>query len=99
MNFDLKTLGLAEAAAEKCDLLVLLVADGFTPGTDVLSTLVARALKSADLSTKAGQNLSLYQVPSVAARRVVLLGVGAGDARGVRLGLQAAAPVPPWTVE
>ena len=93
MNFDLKTLGLAEAAAEKCDLLVLLVADGFTPGTDVLSTLVARALKSADLSTKAGQNLSLYQVPSVAARRVVLLGVGAGDARGVRLGLQAAAPV------
>jgi leucyl aminopeptidase len=95
MNFDLKTLGLAEAAAEKCDLLVLLVADGdgFTPGADVLSTLVAQAIKSADLSTKAGQNLSLYQVPGVAARRVVLLGVGAGDARGVRLGLQAVAAV------
>ena len=91
MNFDLKTLGLAQAAAEKCDLLALLVADGFVPGTDALSTLVAQALKSADLSTKAGQNLSLYQVPGVAARRVVLLGVGAGDARGVRQGVQAAA--------
>ena len=91
MNFDLKTLGLPEAAAEKCDLLVLLVPDGFKPGTDALSVLVAQALKSADFSTKAGKNLSLYQASGMAARRAVLLGVGAGDARGVRQGLQAAA--------
>ena len=91
MNFDLKTLELPKAAAEKCDLLVLLVADGFAPGADALSTLVAQALKSADLSTKAGQSLSLYQAAGVAARRLLLVGVGAGDARGVRLGVQAVA--------
>ena len=91
MNFDLKTLELPKAAAEKCDLLVLLVADGFTPGADALSAVVAQALKSADLTTKAGQSLSLYQAAGVAARRVLLVGVGAGDARGVRAGVQAAA--------
>ena len=31
MNFDLKTLDLTSAVAEKCDLLVLLVPDGFAP--------------------------------------------------------------------
>lgn len=93
MNFDLKTLGLADAAAEKCDLLVLLVPDGFKPGGDALSGLVAQAMKSADFETKTGKSLSLYQAPGVAGRRVLLLGVGAADARGVRLGLQAAAGV------
>ena len=91
MNFDLKTLELPKAAAEKCDLLVLLVADGFAPGADALSALVASALKSADLTTKPGQSLSLYQAAGVAARRLVLVGVGAGDARGVRAGVQAVA--------
>ncbi|MDD2712726.1 MAG: leucyl aminopeptidase [Simplicispira sp.] len=93
MNFDLKTLGMVEAAAEKCDLLVLLVPDGFKPGGDALSGLVAQALKSADFETKPGKSLSLYQAPGVVARRVLLLGVGAADARAVRLALQGAAGV------
>ena len=90
MNFDLKTLGLPAAAAEKCDLLVLLVPDGFKPSDDVLSTLVAQAVKQGDFETKAGKSLALYQTLGVAARRVLLLGVGAGDGRGVRQALQAA---------
>ena len=46
MNFDLKSLTLSAAVTEKCDLLVLLVPEGFAPGQDALSALVAQALHS-----------------------------------------------------
>ena len=84
MNFDLKTLDLAGAVAEKCDLLVLLVPDGFVPGEDALSVMVAQATRAKDLETKPGKSLQLYQVPGIAARRVVLAGMGKGDARSIR---------------
>ena len=89
MNFDLKTLDLSAAASEKCDLLVVLVPEGFKPGKDPLSALAALALKNGDLSAKAGKHLQLYQPPAVAARRVVLLGAGDGSARSVRQALLA----------
>ena len=89
MNFDLKTLDLAAAAVEKCDLLIVLLPDGFKPGKDALSALAARALKNGDLTTKAGKHLQMYQVPAVVARRVVLLGQGDGSARATRQALQA----------
>ena len=41
MDFELKTLGLAGAAAEKCDVLLVLVTEDFKPGKDALSRLVA----------------------------------------------------------
>ena len=66
-------------------LLVLLVPDGFAPGKDALGALVAQAIKAKDLDTKPGKSLHSYQVAGVAARRVVLAGIGAGDARGFRL--------------
>ncbi|MFT4241609.1 MAG: leucyl aminopeptidase [Acidovorax sp.] len=91
MNFDLKTLDLAAAALEKCDLLVVLIAEGFKPGKDALSSLAALAVKNGDLSTKPGKHLQLYQPPAVAARRVVLLGVGDGSARAARQALLAVA--------
>ena len=91
MNFDLKTLGLAAAATEKCDLLVLLAPEGMAAGKDVLSALVARALKSGDFETKPGKSLALYQATGIAARRVLLLGAGSGDARSVQRALQGAA--------
>ena len=84
MNFDLKTLELAAAASEKCDLLVVLIPEGFKPGKDALSTLTALALKNGDLATKAGKHLQMYQVPGIAARRVVLVGLGDGSARATR---------------
>src|SRR3989344_3974809 len=93
MNFDLKTLDLAAAASEKCDLLVVLLPEGFKPGKDALSALAALALKNGDLATKAGKHLQLYQVPAVAARRVVLVGQGDGSARATRQALQAVAEV------
>ena len=88
MNFDLKSLTLSAAVTEKCDLLVLLVPEGFAPGQDALSALVAQALHSGDLQTKPGKNLHCYQVPTVAARRVVLAGIGTGKAAAVRQALQ-----------
>jgi len=91
MNFDLKNLTLSTAAAEKCDLLIVLVAEGFVAGSDALSTLVAGAIKAGDLQTKAGKILPCYQVPTVAARRVVLVGIGDGQPTGVRQGVQALA--------
>lgn len=91
MNFDLKTLDLAAAAAEKCDLLVVLLPEGFKPGKDALSTLAALALKNGDLATKVGKQLPLYQMPAVAARRVVLVGQGDGSARATRQAVQSVA--------
>ena len=90
MNFDLKTLDLTTAASEKCDLLILLIPESFKPGRDSLSLIVAQALKSADLTLKAGKQLALYQAPVVAARRVLLLGAGDGSARASRQALLAA---------
>ena len=43
MNFDLKTLELAAAASEKCDLLIVMLPEGFKPGKDALSALAALA--------------------------------------------------------
>lgn len=91
MNFDLKTLDLAAAASEKCDLLIVLLPEGLKPGKDALSALAALALKNGDLATKAGKHLQLYQVPAVAARRVVLVGHGDGSARSTRQALLAVA--------
>ncbi len=84
MNFDLKTLDLAGAVTEKCDLLVVLVPDDFKPGGDVLSSIAAQALKAKDFETKPGKSLQLYQAPGISARRVVLAGVGKADARSIR---------------
>ena len=89
MNFALKTLNLAAAATEKCDLLVVPVAEGFAPGADALSVLAARALDKGDLATKPGKHLHLYQPPAVGARRVLLLGVGNGSPDAVRKALLA----------
>ena len=90
MNFDLKTLDLRTGASEKCDQLVVLVGEDFAPGNDPLASLIAQALKSKDLETKPGKSLALYQAPGIAARRLLLVGAGSGDARAVRQALAAA---------
>jgi leucyl aminopeptidase len=68
MDFELKTLDLAEAARQKCDALVVLVTEGFKAGTDPVSRLVAAARKAGDLETKAGKLLQAYGAEGVAAR-------------------------------
>jgi leucyl aminopeptidase len=90
MNFELKSLSLTSAAAAKCDLLLLLVAESFASNQDPLSLLVETAASHGDWSKAAGKLLHCYQPQGIKARRVVLLGAGKGSDREVRTALQAA---------
>jgi leucyl aminopeptidase len=83
MDFELKTLSLAAAAGEKCDALVMLVAESFKPGKDALSKLAADALKAGDLEAKPGKLLHAYRTAGIAARRVLL--AACGDCSGKRI--------------
>ena len=89
MNFELKRLDPATAAAEKCDALLVLVSGDSCAGKDALSTLVNQALKAGDLETKQGKLLQVYQAPGLACTRAVLLGAGDGSARQVRQSVAA----------
>jgi leucyl aminopeptidase len=85
MNFDLKTLELTAAATEKCDLLVVLVPEGFKPGQDALSVLAAHAIKQWRSEGQGWQTPAVYLAPAVSARKaLVLLGAGNGSARAMR---------------
>jgi leucyl aminopeptidase len=90
MDFELKTLDLDGACADKCDALVVLVPESFKPGRSVLSRLVAAALKAGDLEAKAGKQLQLYKPDGVAATRVLLAGCGDGSAKSTRTAVQGA---------
>jgi leucyl aminopeptidase len=90
MDFELKTLGLAGAAAEKCDALIVLVTESFKPGKDVLSKLVGDALKARDLEVKPGKMLQAYRNAGITAPRVVLAGAGDGSGKRVHAAVQAA---------
>ncbi|NMM12878.1 MAG: leucyl aminopeptidase [Rhodoferax sp.] len=90
MNFELKTFDIAGAANEKCDALIVLLSQSFKPGKDVLSTLVAQALKAGDLETKPGKSLVVYRPAGMACSRAVLASVGDGSAKEVRQAVSAA---------
>jgi leucyl aminopeptidase len=90
MNFELKSMGLVGASTEKCDALIVLVAQDFKAGKDDLSDLLAQAIKSGDLEPKPGKLLSLYRPVQANAARVVLAGIGSGSARDVRTAVVAA---------
>jgi leucyl aminopeptidase len=90
MDFDLKTLGLAGAAGEKTDALVVLVAQGAAGGKDAVSQLAAQAVKAGELETKAGSLLQAWRHPGVAAARLVLAACGDGAGASVRNAVQAA---------
>jgi leucyl aminopeptidase len=92
MDFELKTLDLAGAAAEKCDVLLVVVTEGFqAKGRDPLSRLVAGALAARDLEPKPGKMLHAYRPEGVAATRVTLVGAGDGSGKRVHAAVQAAA--------
>jgi leucyl aminopeptidase len=90
MDFELKTLDLAGAAAEKCDVLLVLVTEGFQGGKDPVSRLVAGALAARDLEAKPGKLLQAYRAEGIAAPRVILAGAGDGSGKRVQTAVQAA---------
>jgi leucyl aminopeptidase len=90
MDFQLKTLSIAQAAAEKADVLIVLVPTQADASKDVLSLLIAGARKAGDLPDKAGKLLALYRQEGVAATRVLLASVGDGKPASVRSAVTAA---------
>ena len=90
MDFQLKTLSIAQAATEKADVLIVLVAAGTGTSKDALSVLAADARKAGDLPDKAGKLLALYRPAGVAAARVLLASAGDGGAAAVRTAVLAA---------
>ena len=93
MDFELKTLDLAAAAAEKCDVLAVLVKEGFRAGKDPVSRLVGAALSARDLEPKPGKLLQAYRSEGIAAPRVLLVGAGDGSGKRVQAAMQAVAGV------
>ena len=90
MDFQLKTLSPAQAASEKCDVLIVLAAVGNLPAKDAIAALVSEARKAGDLGDKAGKLLALYRPQRVAAPRVLLAALGDGGAPAVRTAVLAA---------
>lgn len=91
MNFELKTMDVAQAASEKCDLLVLLVPDGFAPGKDALGDLVAQAIEAMN-GYQAGQEPAF--VPSRWCSRAAR-GAGRQSVRAMRAQCAMVAAVAP----
>lgn len=94
MNFELKPLGLAAVASEKCDALVVLIPEGFKPGKDDLSLLAGQSIKDKDLETKPGKLLQLYRPVQASAVRLVLAGVGGGQSKAGANGANGGAGQP-----
>jgi len=90
MDFQLKTLSIAQAAAEKADLLIVLAAPGSVAARDPLANVLADAFKSGDLPDKAGKLLSLHRPPGASAARVLLVSIGDGKPAAVRSAVAAA---------
>ncbi|MFZ4286495.1 leucyl aminopeptidase [Variovorax sp. HJSM1_2] len=94
MNFELKSLDLAGAAAEKSEALVVLVPEALAKsGKSSLSLLIEQSGKAGDFEGKAGKLLQTYRVDGVAAPKVVLAGMGDGSAKQVRQAVSAACAV------
>lgn len=91
MNFQLKSLTLAQAATLQSDALVVLVPSILPQDSSALGTLIAQAVRSADLDlSKTGKTLSLWRVPGLKATRLVLVTLGEGQARQWRQAVTAA---------
>lgn len=90
MNFALKPLDPRSLIGEKTDALLVFLTTDFRPDKDVLSNLVARLIKSGDLTAKAGQMLDIFRPEGLACTRLLLLHVGEGAATDVRKAVSAA---------
>lgn len=93
MNFDLKIFDPSAASREKCEVSLMLVTNTFEAGKDALSVLIALALKSGDLTAKAGEILDIYRPLGFSSTHVVLVHVADGAPASVRKGISAAMAV------
>jgi leucyl aminopeptidase len=101
MDFELKKLNLAQAAQTAAACVLVLVAKEApaagsakkaksAPQSDALTALLAQARQAGDFDGSAGQVLQAYAVAGVKASRVMLVGVGSGEAKDVGKAVGAA---------
>ena len=90
MDFELKSLSLAQAATLPVDALVVLVPESDPKAEGVLGQLIAQALAHKDLDNGPGQMVSAYRPAGVKAARLVLVRAGDGSAAPVRKAVAAA---------
>ncbi|WP_372657030.1 leucyl aminopeptidase [Hydrogenophaga sp.] len=92
MNFELKTLSLAQAAAWSVDALLVLVPDTMDAARasdTALGKLFEVAQRHGDLEKGVGKSLACYRPLGVKAPRVVLVRAGDGSAASVRKAVTA----------
>ena len=80
MNFELQSLSWAKAATLKTDALVVLVSYDQQREVGLLSSMLDQAQKTGDFTSAPGQCMVWWKPPSLAALRLVLVGVGKGRA-------------------
>ncbi|MES2509959.1 MAG: leucyl aminopeptidase [Pseudomonadota bacterium] len=93
MDFELKPLSLTRLCSEKCDVLLVLIAQnaGFSAaGDNAIAQMAGLAMKSGDFDGKAGKLLASYRPAGLAASRLVLVGAGDGSPKSVRTAVTAA---------
>ncbi len=94
MDFELKKLQFAQAANNSAGLLVALVGKAdlavLAKQSDALSSLASQANKAGDFEGAAGQLLQAYAPAGLKATRVMLAGIGDGNARDVGKAVAAA---------
>jgi leucyl aminopeptidase len=90
MDFELKTLSRPRTAAERCDVLIVLVPSGVKTQPDTLSSLIGQALKARHFEAEPGKLLHAYQLSGLRATKLILAGVGAGTPRHIRTAVTAA---------
>ena len=94
MNFELKTLSPAQAAALPASLLMLLVTKTSSTGARTsdgpVGALLASARASGDCDGSPAKLLQAYALPGIRATKVMLVGVGDGTARDVSKAVVAA---------
>lgn len=90
MNFALKPLDPRSLIGEKTDALLVFLTSDFKPDKDALSNLIARLIKSGDLTAKAGQMLDIFRPEGLACTRLMLLHVGEGAPADVRKAVSTA---------
>jgi leucyl aminopeptidase len=94
MNFELKTLSLAQAAATPAALLIVLVDKAGAAKTKAadgaVAAFIAQARAAGDMDGTAGKLLPTYSLVGVKASKTTLAGVGDGTAREVHKAVAAA---------
>ncbi len=90
MNFESSPHGLRDAAAQKADVLIVLVNKDFKATTGVVSATITGAIKAGHFEGKAGRQLQSYLTGGVASPRMILAGCDDGSGRKVRQALLGA---------